>query len=125
ADSPESRVNILTRRMPDYRGLGPNGSRRRRVGGFPAHFARVGKGLPPSLWTTSRKHFATLDSKPNLSEDAGRNRICIHAGSTMKSRGTRRGFATFTSEGKPRCAYCAIKDSRRTILARNSGAAIS
>src|SRR5258708_37724728 len=81
------------------------------LGGFPAHLARVGKGLPPSLWTTSRKHFATLESKPSLSEEAGRNRICIHAG-RKKSRGTRRGIATFTSEGIPRCAYCAIKDFR-------------
>src|SRR5437867_2042668 len=64
-----------------------------------AHLARVGKGLPPFLWTTSRKHFATLESKPSLSEEAGRNRICIHAGRTMKSRGTRRGIATLTSEG--------------------------
>src|SRR5437867_3702531 len=81
----------------DYRGSGPSRSRR-GVGGFPAHLARVGKGLPPSLGTTSRNHFATLESKPSLSEEAGRSRICIHAG-RKKSRGTRRGIATFTSEG--------------------------
>src|SRR6266699_5577597 len=98
ADSPESLVNILTRRMPVYRGSGPSRSRR-SVGGLPAHLARVGKGLPPSLGTTSRNHFATLESKPSLSEEAGWSRICIHAGRTMKSRGTRRGIATFTLEG--------------------------
>src|SRR5882762_3822745 len=109
----------------DYRGSGLSRSPgQARAGSLPT-FARVGKGLPPSLWTTSRKHFATLESKPSLSEEAGRSRICIHAGRTMKSRGTRRGIATFTSEGKPRCAYCAIKDFRRTILVRNSGDAIS
>src|SRR5213083_1995477 len=60
-------------------------------------FAR-GQSLPPSSWTTSRRHFATLESKPSLSEEAGRSRICIDAG-RKKSRGTRRGIATFTSEG--------------------------
>src|SRR6266699_3008550 len=105
ADSPESLVNILTRRMPVYRGSGPSRSRR-SVGGLPAHLARVGKGLPPSLWTTSRKQFATLELKPSLSEEAGRSRICIHAG-RKKSRGTRRGIATFTFGGETKmCILC-------------------
>src|SRR5258708_38467132 len=96
AESPESVVNILTTRMPDYRGSGASRPRGRGVGGFPAHLARVGKGLPPSLWTTSRKHFATLESKPSLSEEAGRKRIRIHPGRTLTLRGTSPRIATFT-----------------------------
>src|SRR6266705_2861038 len=68
ADSPESLVNILTTRMPDYRCSGLSRSRP-SVGGLPAHFTRVGKGPAPSLWTTSRKQFATLELKPSLSEE--------------------------------------------------------
>src|SRR5216117_567821 len=89
----------------DYRGSGPSRSRR-GVGGFPAHLARVGKGLPPSLGTTSRNHFATLESKPSLSEEAGRSRICIHAGRTMKCRGAPR-YRNFHFGGETKmCILC-------------------
>src|SRR6267378_4088301 len=111
----------------DYRGSGLSRSPGKAWAGSLPTFARVGKGLPLSLWTTSRKHFATLESKPSLSEEAGRIKPggVFPASKHLKPRGTRRGIATVTSEGTPRCAYCAIKDFRRTMPARNSGGAIS
>src|SRR5256885_4218035 len=50
----------------------------------------MGKSERLVLWTTSRRQFATLESKPSLPEEAGGSLICIHAGRTMKSRGVPR-----------------------------------
>src|SRR5205823_13257661 len=77
----------------------------------------MGKSERLVLWTTYRRQFATLESKPSLSEEAGRSRICIHAG-RKKSRGTRRGIATFTSEG-----YQDVHTVRQRISAEPSSLA--
>src|SRR5258706_4197023 len=108
ADSPESLVNILTTRMPDYRGSGPSRCPG-EGGGFPAHFARVGRRPAPCLWTTSRKQFATLELKPSLSEEAGRKKPGgdFPASKHLKPRGRAPGYANFHFGGETKmCILC-------------------
>src|SRR6266849_4150881 len=108
ADSPESLVNILTTRMPDYRGSGPSCSPD-EGGGFPAHFARVGRRPAPCLWTTSRKQFATLELKPSLSEEAGRKKPGgdFPASKHLKPRGRAPRYRNFHFGGETKmCILC-------------------
>src|SRR6266849_7507884 len=87
-------------------GAGPS---RRSVGGLPDHFTRVGKGPAPSLWTTSRKQFATLELKPSLSEEAGRKKPGgdFPASKHLKPRGRAPRYRNFHFGGETKmCILC-------------------
>src|SRR5204863_9633819 len=65
----------------------------------------MGKSERLVLWTTYRRQFATLESKPSLSEESGRSLICIHAG-RKKSRGAPRGSQLSLRRGTKMCILC-------------------